>query len=109
MKLVGRLAALEQRIPREVLGYQVTRVAPDGAVLHEIVLLVSGRPGMATRYFSVDGFYETYPAGQISKLADLGGRLARLANATWPLLGAERVWLDDGDRHVVLVRAEAGV
>jgi hypothetical protein len=67
MKLVGRLTALEQRIPREVLGYQVTRVAPDGAVLHEIVLLVSGRPGMATRYFSVDGFYETYPAGQISK------------------------------------------
>jgi hypothetical protein len=35
--------------------------------------------------------------------------LARLADATWPLLGAERVWLDDGDRHVVLVRAEAGV
>jgi hypothetical protein len=67
MKLVGRLAKLEQHIPREAIGYQVTRLAPDGTVLQDIVMVSGHRPGMATRYYSVDGFYETYPAGQISK------------------------------------------
>jgi hypothetical protein len=64
--LVGRLAKLEQRTPREVLGYQITRVAPDGAVLQEIVIVSGHRPGMATRYFTIDGFYQTFPDGRLA-------------------------------------------
>jgi hypothetical protein len=66
--LLARLVHLErQRPPRAVFGYQITRVAPDGAVLRELVMVSGHRPGMATRYYSVDGFYETYPAGQVGK------------------------------------------
>jgi hypothetical protein len=73
--LLARLTHLERRTPRAALGYQITRVSPTGAVLQAIVLVSGHRPGLATRYYSVAGFYATYPAGCIPQqliLADDG-------------------------------------
>ena len=94
MNLAGRLAALERHAPCEVIGYQVTRTNPDGAVVQEFVLVSGHRPGMATRYYSVAGFAAAYPAGRIVKqliLEDDGrapepGSLA----ATWRDVAVER-------------------
>jgi hypothetical protein len=64
--LIGRLAQLEQHISREAWGYQITRVTSAGEVLQAIVMVSGHRPGMATRYFTPDGFRETFPNGRIA-------------------------------------------
>jgi hypothetical protein len=55
MTLAARLAALGRWAPPAVTGYQITRVAPDGAVFAAVVLVIGQTEHGRARTISDDG------------------------------------------------------